>query len=345
MSICQRCQKTNSSKATTACGHVFCTSCLVTFVMNHKSDLCPVCDVCMITNTDSHIAKSMSVKFNPSKSTSPSTSRLLQLNGSEKVTPKLATKKSRPVPRAPDNNASELEKMLYERKIVMANFNDGMITFIKLDGSDFLLSEYHQVVKDFKRDPRAYIQCNEFNFDNLNPVDGEQPLSTQTVLIPKFKWCKSKFNYGSPAVNEKKSSREKSSLAESDYIQNKKQEKISRKKSRLAESDYIRNKKQEKRAVMRDFNDSKITFIKLDGSDFLLSEYHQVVNDFKRDPKAYVQCEEFVDLGEDLSSIGGPSMNNIKTVCIPMYRKIMLPIASGLADRTSIDPTHVDIVD
>ena len=183
MSSCQRCSMTNSSMATTVCGHKFCTSCLVTFVLNHKSNRCPKCD--MVVVTDSHPVQPMRrVMINPPRSTFPIASGLSGPSVA-KAASKPVVKKSKPVPRPPTETASELEKKLYERKIVMGNFNDRKITFIKPDGTDFLLSEYHKVVADFKVNPKALVQCDEFSFEKPDTEEG--PVPPTVVFIPKFK--------------------------------------------------------------------------------------------------------------------------------------------------------------
>ena len=182
MSICQTCTKTNNSMATTLCGHIFCTSCLITFALKHNSSLCPICDTCMIISKDSNVIQPLrKVIICPPTSTFPIAQKLKNC----KIEQKSIVKKSKPVPRIPNESASDFEKKIYERKLIKSDFNNKKITLIKHDESDFLLSEYHKIASEFNVDPRIYVKCDEFSFENPD-VDGVSVAPT-IVLIPKFK--------------------------------------------------------------------------------------------------------------------------------------------------------------
>lgn len=172
----------NGAMAITVCGHSFCTSCLVNFVFKQKSNLCPICDCCMVVATDQSVAKAVK-----KVTISPPVVRMIiaptlpvQLNTVKKT----AVKKARPVPRVPDESATEYEKKVYEKKIIMSNFNDGKISFITPDGTDFLLRDYHKLVAQFKVNQCAMIQGDELFFENS--VTG----IPDRVFIPKFKEIK-----------------------------------------------------------------------------------------------------------------------------------------------------------
>ena len=175
----------------------------------------------------------------------------------------------------------------------MDNFIRKKLTFYKLDGTDFNLSDYYKVVSEFEINPEEYVQCDEFIFSH--PIVEGKPLTISNVIFPKvngsitFKIAKNnnivKFNKNIV-----------SKLDESKHIKNvsstvKKSKPFPKVPDEFASE--LEKKQYERKIVMGNFNDRKITFYKLDGTDFTLKDFYKVVSGFKINPKEYVQCDEF----------------------------------------------------
>jgi hypothetical protein len=310
--------------ATTVCGHKFCTSCLVAFVLNHKSNRCPICDFCIVEINDSHKVHPMKkVTVNPKVEMLPIAPTLKFQSVAKSVVEK--TPRVPPVPRVPNESASDFEKKFYERKLVMKSFNDKKVTFIKPDGSDFLLSEYHKVVALFKSNPKNYVQCDEFSLD-----DPHWNVPPTIVLIPKTKEIVTQKLVENVASADQKITKK---------VILKKTKPLHVESVPDDSASDLEKRTYERKIIMRRFNDHKISFIKPDGSDFLLSEYHKVISLFKKDPRNCVQCDEF--LFENPEFNGNPTPLTI--VLIPKFKEIVSPPLDE--NVTSIDMNESTNVD
>lgn len=273
MSSCRLCSKTSKFMATALCGHVFCTSCLVTFVHSHSSKKCPIC--CVVISSEV-------VNVSPVI--------LSQYGGVSKVGVRTVEKK-KPVPRDPGADGTPYQKALFLQKTIKKDFNDNKIKFINPDGSDLLIAEYRKIATLAKEDPSKYFQGEYLSFDISDDVGGEVKVASSRVFIPKYN-----------VIGEKPVRTavvKKTSPVSSDPGED----------SSLYERALFLVKR-----IKKDFNDNKGKFLKLDGTDFLLSDYHKL--DDKKNLKLHVQGA--IETFEVVSGVENP-INTTVEVFIPLY--------------------------
>jgi hypothetical protein len=290
MSSCRICSKKNNAMATIWCGHVFCTSCLVAFVCAHSSQKCPICFVPILNDiTPSSVTGSQSPKRDES-------SKLF--TGAPHTTTIRTMAPHKPITTQKDlrSKITPYEKALLIQKTIKKDFNDNKGKYIKLNGDDYLIEEYRKNADAVKEDPSKFFQGIYQVFD---PVTGKFATDDTSdpirVFIPKFFWFDTKLpksvdkDVDVKVKNPRPIPRDPGEGA-----------------SKYQSSLYL------KKIIMADFNDKKGKYVNLDGSDFILSDYHKLAD--KKNLHLYVKGDMLTFPAEE-----GEDEGTSHTVFIPTF--------------------------
>ena len=296
--------------ATAVCGHIFCTSCLVSFIFNHHSDKCPICNVNISKSSDAQhsvakmpsnvriISKEEEIKRGIRRAEPGSTVPSLSQKASSKTVSKTAVKGPRPVPRKPGDDASDFEIKEYEQKLIWMDFNDGKVNFLKPDGSILTVAEYRPIASKVKANPEAYFQGEKFTFEGEDEED---------VYIPET------------------------------VVAEKEDKPVTKKISHKEETPF-QNALKERRDIMKDFNDNKTYFKKPNGKILKIAEYREIAQAAKKDPESYYlgEMKEFKEIDEDGETV-------VKKVYIPEYTNQIPANPSDLLNKMKKNATkHVE---
>lgn len=337
-----------------SCDHIFCTSCLIDFVVKHSSTKCPICAESLVVSTSKDHGKILNKaesKLSPAvggtnfqsheeclserrrimkefndnkvkfiKSDGSGSDFLLQdyhrmskiqrehlfdyiihstksFSGDGKIdlvhTPiytslsessekKVSSKKTdseekkKPIlPRDPGVDASPYERCVYDRKVIMKDFNDGRVKFLRHDGSDFLVVDYRSLSKEEREDLSKFVSGSTGDFAD----DG-------CVFIPDFEKLAVRSEHDSNAKTSEK--------------------KLPLLKEPGSDATPYEFEVYKQKVTRKRFNDNKIKFIRNDGSDFKLQDYHRL------------SVEERSDLSKILRGIV-KSFGDNESVFVPNY--------------------------